>query len=152
MFDARRTGSIPTSETGHLLHSLGQNPTQEELAKLIKKDRPLAAFDAVASLTARWLSQVDGDQSGSLEFDEFVDLMEETWKTKDEQLEELREAFLTFDQDNNGFITKEELIDTLLQLGDPIDQEVLDAMVAEADKDGDGEIDYGEFIGLMLNN
>ena len=99
-----------------------------------------------------WLSQVDSDQSGSLEFDEFVDLMEETWKTKDEQLEELREAFLTFDQDQNGFITKEELIDTLLQLGDPIDQEVLDAMVAEADKDGDGEIDYGEFIGLMLNN
>ena len=99
-----------------------------------------------------WLSQVDSDQSGSLEFDEFVDLMEETWKTKDEQLEELREAFLTFDQNQNGFITKEELIDTLLQLGDPIDQEVLDAMVAEADKDGDGEIDYGEFIGLMLNN
>lgn len=97
------------------------------------------------------LSQVDSDASGSLEFDEFVDLMLETWKTKDEQLEELREAFLTFDQDGNGFITKEELIETLVTLGDPIDQAVLDAMVAEADTDGDGEIDYGEFIGLMLN-
>lgn len=37
LFDERRTGSIPTTETGKLLHSLGQNPTQEELVKLIKK-------------------------------------------------------------------------------------------------------------------
>jgi calmodulin len=97
------------------------------------------------------LPQVDSDASGSLEFDEFVDLMEETWKTKEEQLEELREAFLTFDQDGNGFITKEELIETLVTLGDPIDQCVMDTMIHEADKDGDGEIDYDEFINLMLH-
>jgi len=131
LFDPRRTGSLPTSQTGMLLRSLGQNPTESELKNLI--------------------DEVDSDRSGSLEFDEFVDLMAATFKSKEEQEEEIRAAFLTFDADGSGFITREELIVTLTTMGDPIDEETINLMVAEADKDGDGQINYREFTKIMLD-
>jgi len=59
MFDPRREGGIPTDWTGEILRCLGQFPTEDELKRLIKK--------------------VDGDGSGTLEFDEFVDLMAEVF-------------------------------------------------------------------------
>jgi len=92
-----------------LLRSLGQNPTESELKNLI--------------------DEVDSDRSGSLEFDEFVDLMAATFKSKEEQEEEIRAAFLTFDADGSGFITREELIVTLTTMGDPIDEETINLMV-----------------------
>ena len=50
---------------------------------------------------------MDSDRSGSLEFDEFVDLMLQTYKTKEQQTEDIRDAFMTFDTDGSGYITRE---------------------------------------------
>merc|ERR1740117_2746673 len=79
------TGSIPIADMGTVLRSLGQNPTEAELAALCE--------------------EVDKDKSGTIEFEEFVDLMSRTNKTQDQMEEEIKNAFLTFDADGSGFIT-----------------------------------------------
>merc|ERR1711976_716908 len=130
LFDKKRTGSIPLSDMGTVLRSLGQNPTEAELQALME--------------------EVDKDKSGTIEFDEFVDLMARTNKSKEQMEEEIKNAFLTFDADNSGYITREELVETLTTMGDPVDEETINGMIAEADLDGDGKIDYKEFTKIML--
>merc|ERR1711900_87018 len=84
LFDKKRTGSIPLSDMGTVLRSLGQNPTEAELQALME--------------------EVDKDKSGTIEFDEFVDLMAQTNKSRPQMEEEIKNAFLTFDVDNSGYI------------------------------------------------
>merc|ERR1719398_261534 len=122
LFDKKRTGAIPISDMGTVLRSLGQNPTEAELAALVE--------------------EVDKDKSGTIEFDEFVDLMARTNKTQEQMEEEIKNAFLTFDADGSGFIDREELVNVLTTMGDPVDEETINGMIAEADVDGDGKIDY----------
>merc|ERR1711977_331308 len=105
LFDKKRTGSIPIADMGTVLRSLGQNPTEAELQALME--------------------EVDKDKSGTIEFDEFVDLMSQTNKSQEQMNEEIKNAFLTFDADGSG-------------------------MIQEADLDGDGKINYAEFTKIML--
>merc|ERR1711998_63310 len=130
LFDKKRTGSIPIGDMGTVLRSLGQNPTEAELAAL--------------------MVEVDKDNSGTIEFEEFVDLMARTNKTHEQMEEEIKNAFLTFDADGSGYITREELIETLTTMGDPVDEETINGMIQEADVDGDGKINYEEFTKIML--
>merc|ERR1711959_155225 len=132
LFDKKRTGSIPIADMGTVLRYLGQNPTEAELQALME--------------------EVDKDKSGTIELDEFVDLMARTNKSKDQMEEEIKNAFLTFDADNSGYITREELVETLTTMGDPVDEETINGMIAEANLDGDGKIDYKEFTKIMLQD
>merc|ERR1711934_789032 len=130
LFGKKRTGAIPIGDMGTVLRSLGQNPTEAELAALME--------------------EVDKDKSGTIEFEEFIDLMARTNKTHEQMEEEIKNAFLTFDADGSGFITREELVETLTTMGDPVDEETINGMIAEADLDGDGKINYAEFTKIML--
>lgn len=64
--------------------------------------------------------------------------------------EEMREAFQIFDSDGNGKITSEELRLIMENLGEKLTDEEIDDMVKEADIDGDGEINYEEFVKMMF--
>ena len=61
----------------------------------------------------------------------------------------LRQAFSYFDKDNSGTISREELR-TCLQ-GDEflLSEEEINNLLAGVDQDGDGEVDYREFIDMM---
>merc|ERR1711934_511105 len=132
LFDKKRTGSIPIADMGTVLRSLGQNPTEAELAALME--------------------EVDKDKSGTVEFEEFVDLMSRTNKTKEQMEEEIKNAFLTFDADGSGFIDRQELVEAFTTMGDPVDEETINGMIAEADLDGDGKINYAELTKIMLES
>ena len=67
----------------------------------------------------------------------------------DVALESFNEAFQLFDKDGSGAISADELGTVMRSLGEtPTDEEVV-KMVAEVDESGDGEIDFGEFCGMM---
>ncbi|KAJ2773363.1 hypothetical protein IWQ56_001023 [Coemansia nantahalensis] len=67
----------------------------------------------------------------------------------DEKWQNYREAFSLFDKDGSGTITSDELRELLKSLGHrPSDQELSD-MINEVDMDGNGEIDFDEFVGMM---
>jgi len=67
----------------------------------------------------------------------------------DEELAEFREIFNLVDLDKGGTISKSELKQLMNTLGLKPSQEELNAMVDEIDEDGNGEIDFDEFVTVM---
>ena len=53
-------------------------------------------------------------------------------------------------QDGNGFISRDEISSVLIGLKTGEDQEtIIDAMMFEADRNGDGQIDFEEYLQAM---
>jgi Ca2+-binding EF-hand superfamily protein len=67
-----------------------------------------------------------------------------------EIVEEYIEAFRVFDRDGSGTVNREELRHIMIALGDMVSVEELDVMLRDADVNGDGEIEYKNFVRLML--
>eukprot|EP00899_Mesostigma_viride_P000053 jgi/Mesvir1/10048/Mv24223-RA.1 len=65
--------------------------------------------------------------------------------------EELKEAFKVFDKDGNGFISAAELRHVMTNLGEKLTDEEVDEMIREADVDGDGQVNYEEFVKMMMS-
>ena len=66
-------------------------------------------------------------------------------KLSGEQLEELKKAFAVMDANGDGVVTKDELRTLLKGLGEEVTDEVVDEMIAIADENGDGKVDFEEF-------
>ncbi|KAI4187945.1 MAG: hypothetical protein L6R41_002481 [Letrouitia leprolyta] len=122
-------GQITTKELGTVMRSLGQNPSESELQDMI--------------------NEVDADNNGTIDFPEFLTMMARKMKDTDSE-EEIREAFKVFDRDNNGFISAAELRHVMTSIGEKLTDDEVDEMIREADQDGDGRIDYNEFVQLMM--
>merc|ERR1712022_186 len=67
----------------------------------------------------------------------------------DEQLDEIREAFSLFDSDASGQIDVRELKAAMRALGFEVKNEELKKMVTDIDNDGNGTIEFGEFLEMM---
>ena len=64
--------------------------------------------------------------------------------------EERKEAFKVFDKDGKGFDSASELRHVMKNLGEKLTDEEVDEMIREADVDGDGQINYEEFVKVMM--
>ncbi|XP_042045693.1 probable calcium-binding protein CML46 [Salvia splendens] len=65
-------------------------------------------------------------------------------------LEEVREAFRTFDENDDGFVDAEELEKVMSSLGlVGLSQQECERMIMVFDDDGDGRISFGEFVKLI---
>ena len=62
-----------------------------------------------------------------------------------------REAFKIFDRNRDGFIDMKELKKVTAMLGTMLSQEEIEEFMAEADKDGNGKIDYEEFVKMLMS-
>merc|ERR1739841_280922 len=67
----------------------------------------------------------------------------------EEQMEEIREAFGLFDADASGMIDVRELKAAMRALGFEVKNEELKKMVSDVDNDGNGTIEFGEFLEMM---
>jgi len=94
------------------------------------------------------ISSVDADGSGEIEFDEFLTLMSDP-RFNDLAKDEHRQAFEMFDKDGNGQISVAELKAAFKMLGQKLDDDQFEAMLKEADLDGDEHINYEEFLQMM---
>ena len=75
--------------------------------------------------------------------------MTSTEHLSEEQIAEWKDAFTLFDKDGDGTISDEELGIVMRSLGqNPTEQELQD-LIAEHDVDGNGFIDFAEFLTLM---
>merc|ERR1712087_210207 len=66
-----------------------------------------------------------------------------------DEVEEMKEAFDLFDNDNSGAISVNELTSAMKSLGFDVKHAVVYNMVADLDSDGSGEIEFGEFLEVM---
>ncbi|MCJ1416877.1 hypothetical protein MMC32_003216 [Xylographa parallela] len=135
LFDKNGDGQITSKELGTVMRSLGQNPSESELQDMI--------------------NEVDADNNGTIDFPEFLTMMARKMKDTDSEDEirvdqNIKEAFKVFDRDNNGFISAAELRHVMTSIGEKLTDDEVDEMIREADQDGDGRIDYNEFVQLMM--
>eukprot|EP01133_Synstelium_polycarpum_P008010 gene8010-9410_t len=61
------------------------------------------------------------------------------------------EAFKHFDKDQNGSIDVHELAHVTSELGENISESDLRAQIKEVDHDGDGAVQFGEFLAIIKN-
>merc|ERR1719460_533889 len=67
----------------------------------------------------------------------------------DQQVRECKEAFELFDTDGSGSIDQKELKVAMRALGFEPKKEEVKKMVNDLDRDGDGTVDFPEFLHMM---
>ncbi|PUZ39942.1 hypothetical protein GQ55_9G384100 [Panicum hallii var. hallii] len=67
----------------------------------------------------------------------------------DDQLEELREIFRSFDRNADGSLTQLELGSLLRSLGLKPSTDQLDALISRADTNSNGLVEFSEFVALV---
>ena len=94
------------------------------------------------------LVEVDEDQNGTIEIEEFKKLIDKMMEDADDLV---IEAFKVFDKDQDGRITPEEFVQVMAQLGENINNEELIQIYKDADEEGNGFITFEEFNGIYQN-
>ena len=130
LLDKNGDGTITTTELGTVMSSLGQNPTEAELMDII--------------------NDIDSNGNGAIDFPEFLTMMARKMKDNDSE-EELLEAFKVYDKDGNGLISAAELSHITTNLGETLTNEEVNEMIREFDIDGDGHINYEEFVKMLMS-
>ena len=66
-----------------------------------------------------------------------------------DEIEEIKEAFDIFDVDRSGAISVQELLNAMKSLGFDTKNPAIFQMIADMDEDGNGEIEFEEFLDMM---
>merc|ERR1711892_90340 len=128
LLDTDKNGVITTGDIKSSLTALGYYPTDVELQEMVTK--------------------LDSNRNGEIEFEEFLSMITKKMKSGASD-EEIKDTLRVFDKDCNGFISAAELRQALANLGEKLSDDELDEMIKEVDFDGDGQIDYAEFLSMM---
>merc|ERR1711981_191886 len=128
LFDSDASGMIDIRELKAAMRALGFEVKNEELKKMVE--------------------DVDNDGNGTIEFAEFLEMMTGKMGEKDSR-EDIEKVFKLFVDDNTNKISFRNLARVAEELGENIDDEELQDMINQADRDGDGEINLDEFYRIM---
>lgn len=122
-------GRIDINELRDVMRKLNCNPTEMELREMI--------------------GSVDDNGDGAIDFEEFLVLMKSR-VGGDGPDKDLRYAFSVFDKNENGYIDRQSLKRVMMEFDQPLTDEEMDAIFAEADLEGMGRITFQEFRKLMV--
>ena len=65
---------------------------------------------------------------------------------------EITDAFKIFDRDGNGYIDAKEFKQVVTRMGNCLTNAEADEFMLEADLNGDGKLDFNEFMQMMLKS
>ena len=127
-FDEGKKGSLPISELPNVLRSLMLNPTEAEMADIVKS--------------------VGGSSFGVDQLNTSV----ENYLPNQPTMEDTLEAFKVFDKEGKGMIDEPGLRHILTQLGEKFTAEECDQAMKELDeaKKDNGDIDYAKLVKIMM--
>ncbi|KAJ6233899.1 ef-hand protein [Anaeramoeba flamelloides] len=130
-YDRDADGKIDLEDIGKLARSLGRIPSEKELEGYTKKikDEKLTQISLV-------------------EFLEILQDMDE----KQEDIEELRKAFLIFDKKKNGEISVKEFKKILMNHGEVLSKQEINEIIQDFDPESDGVIDIDDFVQSIISN
>ena len=131
--DITKSGEIDEIDLGKVLVDISKNlggdpPTQEDINEVMK--------------------HLDADRSGTIDLNEFMDLMNNKLKEQQEG-QELLETFQVFDKDADGQISAEDLRYVIKAVGEELEDDLIDQLIEQGDLDQDGKINYHEFVRIM---
>merc|ERR1712162_71945 len=99
------------------MQALGFEPTNQEISKMVQ--------------------EIDVDGNATVEFEEFVEMMEGKMSGKD-PVEEMKKAFAMYDTDGKGKLTVDDLKRVAKELGENLTADECQAILDESDRDGNG--------------
>ena len=91
---------------------------------------------------------IDVDKNGKIDYTEFLAATIQKYNYL--RNERLFETFCMFDKDNSGQITKDEILKALN--AEKNQEKEIEKYINAVDKNGDGKVDYKEFLQLMGQN
>ncbi|KAF6032951.1 hypothetical protein EB796_008747 [Bugula neritina] len=97
----------------------------------------------------KFVEELTNTYGESVTYDESKEPFHQNMKKK-LNLDFFKNLFRILDKNKQGIIPAENLKKILSQLPDT-DEEEVDAMIAAIDDDGNGEVDFNEFYGLMCS-
>ena len=112
------------------MRALGFEPKREEIKKMI--------------------ADVDTNNSGVIDYNEFIDMMTQKMAERDPR-EEMLKAFRLFDDDETGKISFRNLKRVAKELGENMTDDEIQEMIEEVDTNGGRAITEAEFMRVMLN-
>ena len=119
--------------------------SREELVDAYQQIMPVE--EAMSTVEAIMVN-VDVNHSGYIDYSEFILACANYTKLLSKA--NLETAFSAFDKDGSGKISAAEL-KAMLDANSEVSEEVWTALIAEADQNGDGEIEFREFSRLLLD-
>merc|ERR1712019_300400 len=128
LFDTDGTGRIDVKELKVTMRALGFEPKKEDIKKA--------------------LADLGKDGNSTIDFNDFYQIMEIKMGDRDSKAE-MEKAFRLFDDDNTGKISFKNLKRVCQEIDQPINDEELQEMIDEADRDGDGQVNLNEFLRIM---
>jgi calmodulin len=103
------------------------------------------------------ISEIDADQNGVMNFEEFV-LLASRFVVEEEEdteaiLRELKDAFRLYDKSGLGYISVDLLREILKELDEKLSPADLEQMIEEIDTDGSGTVDWeGQYCECLGGN
>ena len=130
LFDTDKSGEIDSEELKQALKNLG--------------------IDAKNQTLQNMLTDLDANNSGSIDFEEFINMMTAKMSDRDTK-EDLEKVFRLFlgDDNNPEKITVKHLKRVARELNENMSDEELQEMINRADLDKDQAVDFNEFYQIM---
>jgi Ca2+-binding EF-hand superfamily protein len=124
LFDKSGSGKISTADSATGLRTLGKAPSSEEMEELLKGDK-------------------------TVDFNKFKGMYN---AAPTAEIEDVMDAFATFDMHNGGYIALEELIHLMKNLGEGLPDPILKQIEQAAEPDSDGQVNYRHFVEKMVKD
>jgi calmodulin len=129
LFDKAGSGSVTLDEMCTIFRALGQTPTQAEL-------------DAIKL-------EADPDNLNSVDFPELLSLYAKHYKEPVNE-QDLLLAFKEIDENKRGTITVDKMKQLMTEYSEVMTEDEFSKMIEFASPDPEGNINYTEFVGLMM--
>jgi len=125
-FDIDGDGFIEEFELREVMSNMGQTPLEDEIKSMFKA--------------------ADLDNDGKISFEEFCAIS----RANPLQLS-LKAVFAELDIDGDGYLTRPELKAAFIKMGHDVDEDDIEKIIYEADKNADSVINFDEFVAMMCN-
>ena len=135
--DEDGNGAISTSKLSSLMQAMGENLTSTEI-KIMLKLCDITECDEITftAFCTMWVNY-------------YLEEYSSEEKGREMTIDEIKAFFSAFDENGDGFISRKELQLGMKGLGEMVNSLEINSIIEEVDVDGDGRVNFKEFIALM---
>lgn len=133
MFDSNHDGMLNVEEMKQMLNNIGLHVSDKVIHRVIRE------------------ASKNNENNDLIREQDFLAWFSRFKTPKEDDAEaDLKAAFMVFDRDRNGYITRDELKSAMQVMGETLSERDLDELLRTTDHDRDGKINYEEFIKTLL--